>query len=761
MSETFYFPTKASPSVSPVVVDGLENFPTSRILQSNQSLDENIEGDIQSYNLSPRVRLIEINYENLKFADKENLINFIKDIVDFTALSFEYEDSEGNLYTNCKFWFDDFDETQTSFEFFAGIILIRQELASTATPPADFDTGLAMQTGGPFRVVIQIDRINGAGTLFLSDQEITISAQVYEPRIMEVSKLLNQLSVGDDRIKVSSINITLENSSSKIHDKIEQNAVVRVYYYFEGLAVGELRQIYTGVITEDINYDLYTISFGTKDASTQFDNFVGRVITESEFPDSLEAHRGKQAPILIGKNRMWSRSVIIDKGAISRIISIGGGVIVLEDASKFPSGSNPLTLRRSGEFFILPRGSYTGKSGNTLTGVTGAAYSIGDVIFHAGVNVVYMLADHETKTGLVDPDDLLFQKPGNDQVMNWHSAVTRASAIINHANTSFTGGTITTIEVDPFIFLVDSQGYTFTGGIVSGWHASQLDLMALNMLGAKDDGSGTFTGVADALIEHPADVIHWLLINYGNNISASDIDLTGSFTDLKTDSNTSSFEWAFVVDRVIKLMELITLLAPQTAARFFYDVNIFVLSRLKNGTDPRATVTDSDIPISSDKRFPVEVFPGNLSEIANHIFILSQLDYSLGTWVADPGAGTNKPNDSDNIYSSSIETINTGSITSYGLRKKYIRLWAVYDTSMAALLRTTYRSLLNNPRDTVTFPVFMSELNNLVRGDVVSYSNSDLDLSGLYEALEINMRHPKALNNQAPMLDLVLRDLRL
>lgn len=61
----------------------------------------------------------------------------------------------------------------------------------------------------------------------------------------------------------------------------------------------------------------------------------------------------------------------------------------------------------------------------------------------------------------------------------------------------------------------------------------------MNLKGAKDDGSGTFTGVADALITNPADMIHWLLITYGEGVVAGDIVTSGfgAFSTARTELN--------------------------------------------------------------------------------------------------------------------------------------------------------------------------------------------------------------------------------
>ena len=67
--------------------------------------------------------------------------------------------------------------------------------------------------------------------------------------------------------------------------------------------------------------------------------------------------------------------------------------------------------------------------------------------------------------------------------------------------------------------------------LVSGSHA-----LWTQQLGVKDDGSGTYTGSADSLIEHPADAIHWMLVELGG-LTASDIKTAagfGSFVDART-----------------------------------------------------------------------------------------------------------------------------------------------------------------------------------------------------------------------------------
>lgn len=59
----------------------------------------------------------------------------------------------------------------------------------------------------------------------------------------------------------------------------------------------------------------------------------------------------------------------------------------------------------------------------------------------------------------------------------------------------------------------------------------------MKLKGEPDDESGTYTGVADALIANPADMIHHLLRKYGKNVSASNICTSGfgSFTLARTE----------------------------------------------------------------------------------------------------------------------------------------------------------------------------------------------------------------------------------
>ena len=98
-----------------------------------------------------------------------------------------------------------------------------------------------------------------------------------------------------------------------------------------------------------------------------------------------------------------------------------------------------------------------------------------------------------------------------------------------------------------------------------------------NVKGYKDDGSGTYTGVASALIERPADIIRHFLVTYGG-VSGGSIEtgvgVTGSFVDLRDtlrNAQPSDFKLAVHIAERMSVQQAVQKMAEQAGVAVFLD----------------------------------------------------------------------------------------------------------------------------------------------------------------------------------------------
>lgn len=98
-----------------------------------------------------------------------------------------------------------------------------------------------------------------------------------------------------------------------------------------------------------------------------------------------------------------------------------------------------------------------------------------------------------------------------------------------------------------------------------------------NVKGYKDDGSGTFTGTASALIERPADIIRHFLVTYGG-ISGGSIETgagaSGSFVDLRStlrNAQPSDFKMAVHIAERMSVQQAVQKMAEQAGVAVYLD----------------------------------------------------------------------------------------------------------------------------------------------------------------------------------------------
>lgn len=119
----FYFPTKISATTT-LTLSRVDWYPSSRPVQRVQSRRFTPGGTPIVYSLGLTHRFINIITRHLSTADEVLLTDFIRQTTSWASSTFEYEDPQGNVFLNCRFWLDEYDFAQTSTGRFAEDLLL-------------------------------------------------------------------------------------------------------------------------------------------------------------------------------------------------------------------------------------------------------------------------------------------------------------------------------------------------------------------------------------------------------------------------------------------------------------------------------------------------------------------------------------------------------------------------------------------------------------------------------------------------------------
>jgi hypothetical protein len=266
--------------------------------------------------------------------------------------------------------------------------------------------------------------------------------------------------------------------------------------------------------------------------------------------------------------------------------------------------------------------------------------------------------------------------------------------------------------------------------------------LIVNVEGKPDDGSGTYTGTPNALIEKPPHVFHWLLKTWGNGVTDSDIDLAGSFQDCE-DNLPASYKFSIYLRKRIKLNNLLRSLAIQAFCRFEWSLigKAELIRRRTSGSVVRSLDTDNAIlPGDINQKNKEEAITFNkpaLVDIANDVEVLYYQNPVLGD-----------ESDSD-IYEGQSQDDDATSISDYGLRKKTWLMPAIGDNdTMADDVRAKLLAYYKDGHQANGFPFDMSQL-ELEPGDLIGLTCDDLEISASqHDIIQIDYDLPSLLKKQ-------------
>jgi hypothetical protein len=184
--------------------------------------------------------------------------------------------------------------------------------------------------------------------------------------------------------------------------------------------------------------------------------------------------------------------------------------------------------------------------------------------------------------------------------------------------------------------------------------------------GCADDGSGTYTGTPSALIEKPADVLHFISRDL-IGIPASLID-DSSFTQARTDSP-SSYKFGFVISERTAAKELLLAAGMQSRIRVDWPVDKIRAQFLKSTYGAvTKTVTQENIIASGSRGRPgsrrttLKLSRGDANDIINVVSV-----YYARQW--------HKSRSRDGFEKVTQRATNAASVTKYGEREQADRFW--------------------------------------------------------------------------------------
>jgi hypothetical protein len=232
-----------------------------------------------------------------------------------------------------------------------------------------------------------------------------------------------------------------------------------------------------------------------------------------------------------------------------------------------------------------------------------------------------------------------------------------------------------------------------------------VDAVLFDCDGYKDDGSGTYTGSASALIEKPADVLHHLARVVGGLPSAR---VDGSaFSTLRSDMASgalASYKFAGnLIDRASNLKELLLALSFQARVKIDWPVDRLTARLLRSSySSPPKTIGAANIAPET-----LQVTRGDAKDLINKIDLRYGRAWHEGR--------------SEHAYTKISKASDSTSIAKYGALQEPGRFWCDFirdeNSTMADDVRDFWLSWLKEPARRVSLDAMLDQYEALA-GDL-------------------------------------------
>lgn len=266
------------------------------------------------------------------------------------------------------------------------------------TTTANFDTEKNKNSNSNDLVHL-LEIVTSGGTVYYSDQDITVSGQNYIAKVFDWGDIENQLNTTENIVRTGEVSLELSNFP-RIDNVIDAGDIIRIYVWYKNLTSADKIKIFEGAIFDEINWTDQVMSFIAYDRSKSFDKIIWNPLQTDSFPGTPDPDDvGKQMPIIYGdyKNHI---PLVIDTGGATTltadILSTGTANVLVT------STVSPIAFESSGSFYVgQEKFNYAGKTDASFTGITRpgtkVAHSNGDGVFEDHL-VKYLVANHITKT---------------------------------------------------------------------------------------------------------------------------------------------------------------------------------------------------------------------------------------------------------------------------------------------------------------------------------------------------------------------------
>ena len=178
-----------------------------------------------------------------------------------------------------------------------------------------FQTETQKQEGAKPRGLVQID-LDVSGTLYISDQPITIGANTYRALIRDWGDILTgEKEIGNLEISLLNYNDATYGRFSN-YDNTDRltNAAVRVYKWFDGLTEADIEPLFKGVI-DDFSYTLNEFRLSVNDGTQQeHKQLPEKKLSFYDYTNARQEDISKLFPTIYGETGEILNSQKINKG---------------------------------------------------------------------------------------------------------------------------------------------------------------------------------------------------------------------------------------------------------------------------------------------------------------------------------------------------------------------------------------------------------------------------------------------------------------
>jgi hypothetical protein len=239
-----------------------------------------------------------------------------------------------------------------------------------------------------------------AGIIRVSDVELTVGPNTYEALVSDWGTLEEAADPETANAEVRQQTITIINSGTEPFSDLflidsPENVEVELYQWFDGLDEGDVALIDVLVVQDPIEFDenTQTLKLDLVSMNMRYDNFVGPMVTRSDYPLAPDDSIGKRFDYVVGSPgeiKTLKTQTALTATLDGPIVETTTTITVRENVTAWPT---------AGTFFIDEEEiSYSGHGSYSFTAQNrGANGTI--AADHADGEEVYQKADHVFSIG--------------------------------------------------------------------------------------------------------------------------------------------------------------------------------------------------------------------------------------------------------------------------------------------------------------------------------------------------------------------------